>query len=484
MDAAPVVIIGAGPCGLATAAEFLRRGIRVRIFESSSGPAQGTRAIMLWPPAQAVLRDLEVLDSARALACRPERLDYFGGHGRLARIRLTTAQAPLVLPQSCTDALLEEAVHRAGGAVERGQRLVALTPADDAVDIVVRDEAGRDAHLRTPWLIGADGVHSTVRELLGIDFAGSDLPTRFALAEGKLTGARTPRAPSYYLTSQGGLVIAPLPNGCVRVAGSIHDGREATEQLVQDMLDTRGPGGLRMDDFQALTTFTSAERVVARMRSGRVLLMGDAAHTHSAVGGQGLNLGLQDVRNLAWKLAGVINGRLDEAVLDSYGPERLAAARQVIRSTGVVTRVALARPPWSGLRNAVLKGAERTRLATGWYAARVAGQRIRYPTTSLGCASGSRGTGLPAPEWAVAPAGHMPDRLLLVTSGPPDGRLPRAAEALARRHDSLVRHQHVPRRRPEFLLIRPDGYVAARGRSKEFPRTERLLAAITPATTS
>ncbi|SER62586.1 FAD-dependent monooxygenase [Streptomyces qinglanensis] len=471
------VVIGAGPCGLATAGQLLRRGVRVRIFEALPEPARGSRAIMLWPPAQAVLDDLEMLDAARGQAHTPGRLDYHGDTGRLVSVGLRARQAPLVLPQSRTDALLESAVRRSGGTVERDRRLVSLTQRDDTVEVVVRDGAGRHEQLCTRWLIGADGVHSTVRELLGVAFTGSALPTPFILAEGPLSGVRVPDVPAYYLTSRGGMVIAPLPKGRYRVAGSAVDGQEATAGFIQDILDTRGPGGLRMDDIETLTTFSSSERIAARMRSGRVLLVGDAAHTHSAVGGQGLNLGLQDVRNLAWKLAGVLGGTLDEAVLDTYEPERLAAARQIVKATGDVTRVALARPPWSGLRNAVLRIAERTPPAQSRYAATVAGQRIRYPTSALGRPAGFRRTGLPAPGWAAA-ATTAGDRFTLLTCGPSDGPLSIAAEALTRRYPALLSHHQLRRRRREFLLIRPDGYVAVRGRPKDLPRTERLLTAI------
>ncbi|MBE9499888.1 FAD-dependent monooxygenase [Streptomyces sp. GKU 257-1] len=318
-----------------------------------------------------------------------------------------------------------------------------------------------------------------MRELLGVAFTGSALPTPFILAEGPLTGVRVPDVPSYFLTSRGGMVIAPLPEGRYRVAGSAVEGQEATAGFIQDILDTRGPGGLRMDDIETLTTFSSSERIATRMRSGgRVLLVGDAAHTHSAVGGQGLNLGLQDVRNLSWKLAGVLGGTLDEAVLDTYEPERLAAARQIVKVTGDVTRVvALARPPWSGLRNAVLRIAERTPSAQSRYAATVAGQRIRYPTSALGRPAGFRRTGLPAPGWAAA-ATTAGDRFTLLTCGPSDGPLSIAAEALTRRYPALLSHHQLPRRHGEFLLIRPDGYVAVRGRPKDLPRAERLLTAI------
>ncbi|MET9862670.1 FAD-dependent monooxygenase [Streptomyces smyrnaeus] len=471
------VVIGAGPCGLATAAQLLRRGVRVRIFEASPEPSQGSRAIMLWPPAQAVLDDLDVLDAARGQALSPGRLDYHGDTGRLVSVRLHARQSPLILPQSRTDALLEAALRKAGGTVERGQQLVGLAPEADVVEIVVRDAAGRHERLRTQWLIGADGVRSTVRELLGIPFTGSALPTRFVLAEGPLTGARVPDAPSYYLTSRGGMVITPLPEGCFRVAGSASDDMEASARFVQDMLDTRGPGGLRMDEVRTLTTFTSSECIAERMRSGRVLLVGDAAHTHSAVGGQGLNLGLQDVRNLAWKLAGVLTGNLDEAILDTYGTERLAAARQIVKATGAVTRLALVRPPWNTVRNAALRLAERSGTAQNWYAATVAGQKIRYPATALGGPPDSRRTGLPAPDWA-APLALLRDRFTLLTSGPPGCGLSQAAEALARRHAALLGHRQLLRHRREFLLIRPDGYVAARGRHKDLPRIERLLVAL------
>jgi 2-polyprenyl-6-methoxyphenol hydroxylase-like FAD-dependent oxidoreductase len=488
-DAGPVVIVGAGPCGLAMAGELLRMGIGVRVLDDAGAkvstvdnraPDIGSRATMLWPSAQAVLGDLGVLPEIRTLAILPKALEYRADKAvLLARIALKPDEAPLLIPQSTTQAVLESAVQRLGGSIERGVRLTGISQTADRVDLVAVNASGDELRLSTPWLIGADGVHSTVRKELGITFNGSELAPRAIFAEGTLTGSKPGESVvlSYYVTSRGLLLIAPLPNGRIKISGPIGPDREVTAQLVQDLVDERGPGGLRVTDLTALTTFASAERIANRMRQGRCFLVGDAAHTHSALGGQGLNIGLQDARNLAWKLAGVLTGRLDPAILDTYEPERRAAAEYVIRFTGTTSRLALLKPPWNRLRTPVIRAALGPAFLRHRYVSILAGRRIRYPTLDLGCRSSTGPAGLPAPHWA-APAQDEPTRYTLVTTGKPDVWSAPAA-TLVRRHAPILGHRHVDRARAGFLLVRPDGYVALTGRATSLDEVDQLLTNIT-----
>lgn len=464
-----VLIIGAGPCGLMTACELRRRGVDVSIVEASPGAQRGTRAILLWSPSLRLFRDLGVLAEAERRGVTIAALSYHLSPGNTVRLPLSAPLAPLILPQEDTDALLDAELQRLGGKVEWGQTLVSLTQAGDEVVVGLRAADGTVSERRVDWLIGADGLRSKTRELLGIPFEGQRLDTTWLLAEGKITGDYERDAVHYFLGRQGVVLVAPLPGGRVRISGALPDGK-LDEGTAQRLLDERAGGTLKVASLDTNTTFISQERIAARMRQGRCFLVGDAAHTHSVVGGQGLNLGFGDARNLAWKLAGVLAGRLAPAVLDSYSVERRAAAEQVVRATTRMARQAVLGPVAAWLRNTLFAAAHRTGVLAKTLPPTLSGWKLTYPETLIGAGPNPRARFLPppggqSPDWAPAVSSYEREVFELVTIGPEQMAARDQAAGLAAKNGSIVTHRHVVADRQGFLLLRPDGFVAASGRT-------------------
>lgn len=491
----PVVIAGAGPCGLAAACELRKLGMPVRILDASADRVTGSRAIMLWPPALEVLDAIGLLEQVRERALRPKAYVLHLGSAAPTPIRIRSELAPLILPQDVTSGLLEDELARTGCEVERSVEVTEIKPGADSVTVRARRGDGSELTIEAGWLIGADGVHSTVRKQLDIDFVGMRYPNVVLLAEARLDGDLD-RYGIHITVRQagGGVLIAPLPDGNVRIATVIEDGTPLTAETVQRMLDERGPGGdLRVaGEPTMLTTFMNHERVAGSMRTGRCFLVGDAAHMNSVIGGQGLSVGFQDGHNLAWKLAGVAAGRLSPSVLASYDPERRAVAEQVIHLTGRMNRQTDLGPVATLGRNALLRVLGATGVLERTYIPMLAGRQVRYPDV-LGPdperASGAparRGRlprpGKPAPGWVPRAGQDSLGLFRLVTTGDEAGEVAAAARRLAARRPELVRHSHVRRpgrgSRDTFVLLRPDGFVALGGRADLGPATEFLDALV------
>jgi 2-polyprenyl-6-methoxyphenol hydroxylase-like FAD-dependent oxidoreductase len=352
-----VLIAGAGPVGLALAAELARYGVSVRIVEKAPQRTDRSKAIVIWS------RTLELMDR---MGCSQSFIDaglkvtaanIVAGVEKIALITLDGIASPhpyaLMLPQSDTERLLEQQLNACGAQLERSVELTQFTSTADEVVSTLRHADGREETLNSSWLIGCDGAHSVVRHQLGVEFTGSTMPSNWLLADLHLTGAPNPGDITVSWHTDGVLAIFPLSKDRFRViadVGGPSNNAESSEpnlgelslEEVQQVLDKRGPGGIKAFDPVWLAYFHISERKVSDYRVGRVFLVGDAAHIHSPAGGQGMNTGIQDACNLAWKLALVCHGTCaPEPLLGSYSIERSAVGDEVLKNAGRLTEVAV-----------------------------------------------------------------------------------------------------------------------------------------------
>jgi 2-polyprenyl-6-methoxyphenol hydroxylase-like FAD-dependent oxidoreductase len=414
-----VLVVGAGPVGLTLAAELVRHGVAVRIVDAAATRSDKSRALVLWP------RTLELLDAARAA-------DPFVAaglkitQGRLFNRSLPLATIPLdaidsayryalFIPQDETERLLEEHLQRLGVTVQRQVRLAGFVQDEDGVTATLQhgeDGTGRSESLRTEWLIGCDGAHSTVRHALDLPFSGKTEPSDWLLADVHVVGMQGPPAMRLHLHDEGVLVFFPMAGNRYRVVADLGPATgerppPPTLADVQTLLDRRGPGGLRPRDPVWLNNFRINERKVVDYRAGRVFLAGDAAHIHSPAGGQGMNTGMQDAVNLAWKLALVCREEATDGVLlDSYSVERSAVGEQVLRMAGLMTRAATLRNPIArAVRNTIVRLALRLDPLRRRFAARLSETDIRYARSPLNRIA----KGVPAFGARLRPGDRVPD---------------------------------------------------------------------------
>ena len=348
-----VLVAGAGPVGLTLALALRRQGVAVRIFDKSAARTGQSRALVIWP------RTLELLDIqgcaqhfvAAGIKARGARILTDGEELLHAHFDQANSAFPfaLMIPQSETERLLEELLADAGVQVERNVELLSFVDDGQRVRTRLCHVDGYQEDAIAAWLAACDGAHSTVRHALGLAFDGDTMESAWVLADVQIDGD----LPNDILTIgwQAAGVTAYFPMGGRRfrviaeTGTATADNSEPTLDQVQALIDERGPQGLRARDPAWLSRFGINERKVKDYRHGRVFLAGDAAHVHSPAGGQGMNTGMQDAFNLAWKLALVERGAAAESLLDSYSIERSAIGDQVLRSTGRMTRVAMLQNP-------------------------------------------------------------------------------------------------------------------------------------------
>ena len=498
-----VLICGAGPVGLAMAIELARYGLSVRIIDKAAEPSDKSKALVIWPRTLELLSRSGVAKSLIAAGFQVTAANITAGSETIAHIELNQVDSPypfaLMLPQSETERILTAHLNSLGVAIERNVELTSFVhSAEEVVSTLNLNAAQQTIHSK--WLIGCDGAHSIVRHQLGMHFIGDTLQSNWMLADVHLTHVPAPAEVTVAWHSAGALVIFPITQTRYRIIADIPETPASdqapqgkTEQTftlqdVQAVLDQRGPGGITASDPIWLAGFHINERKVADYRAGRVFLAGDAAHIHSPAGGQGMNTGIQDACNLAWKLALVHRRCGAEALLASYTPERSYVGEQVLKAAGRMTAAGILRGDLKqSIRNHIAQlvlGFAPVRHAAANALAELA---IGYPDSPLN-RPGSPPHGTPLagerapirPSESPAGAGSSPRFALYAQAGPDAAGLnaeisgtarPSCARALRRK-----RHLAGPARR----LRRPGRHPHPLGSSQRIPGQASAASLTTP----
>ncbi|HEY6278986.1 MAG TPA: FAD-dependent monooxygenase [Streptosporangiaceae bacterium] len=487
-----VLVVGAGPTGLVLAAELLARGISTRIIDKGDGIALEARAIGIHA------RTLEVLDMM-GLAER------FTEHGQVVRqLRFYSEGRCLVglefarcgsrfgfaldLPQNETERLLRARIAELGGVVEPRTELASLDSSSDAVTAVVRGPAGEPQTITAGYVVGCDGAHSKVRRELGLTFHGHPYPQDWLLADVLLDCDLREDAMHAFFRANGlPVIFFPMRGHRWRVTLPFAGSRPAqapTLAEIQELTSQRAPEPVTVSDPTWLANFHCHRRSADAYRRGRVLLAGDAVHIHSPAGGQGLNTGMLDAHNLAWKLALVASGRAPETLLDSYETERRPVAEEVIRLTHALVHYGtLTSPIKRRIRDITVPAFGRTAVIQRRAARRLSQVYVAYPADPA--ASSGRGRGGPRPgqrmpDIKVQADGAATTLHAVLRSRRPVLVIPAARAASVVDDAGLRPYQkdvnavirgagETPRMRNgaagPVILVRPDGYVAARGRA-------------------
>ena len=341
-----VIVVGAGPVGLVAACELARRGVGVRVIDKLAQPTDQSRAIAVHARSLDMFDRMGIVDELLGTGIKAIAMQMYAGGRKLFRVPFGEVDSAfpftLTTAQTETERVLGEHLQALGVTVERGAELIALSQDDDGVHLTLQ-KGGSTERVSTSWVIGADGAHSTVRRLVGTKLAGSFLGERFLLGDVDAEHSLDLNSMHTFLAPDGPVVVLPMRDGRMRFLAEVHDApgtplnMQPTLDELQEIVDRR-IGGIRVLRSHWLTSFEIHHARVPAYRWGRVFLAGDAAHIHSPAGGQGMNTGMQDVFNLAWKLAAVINGDAGDTLIDSYEVERAPVADGVITYTNRLTK--------------------------------------------------------------------------------------------------------------------------------------------------
>lgn len=494
-----VLIVGAGPTGLMLANQLARRGVRHLLIDRHAGAARETRALGVQARTLEIYQKLGIIARALELGKPGHGANLWAngvlkGHVPLgdAGREITPYPYILILGQDDNERIMGERLKTLGGAVQWNTELVALEQRADHVAATLKQPDGTTRTITAAWVAGCDGAHSAVRELNRIAFPGAPYEHVFFVADVEMTGTMVPDEVNVYLWKSGFHLFFPMRGeNHWRIVGIVPPELRGNDTLTFEAVvpSIRGEAGsaLAFKSCSWFSTYRIHHRAAAEFRKGRCFVLGDAAHIHSPVGAQGMNTGLQDAYNLAWKLALVVQGTADAALIDSYAAERMPVAQALLRSTDEGFKFAVSDSPFAGLM--------RTQVV-----ARLAGFAMKFRSVQLRAFRAVSQTGIQyrksplsdgtLPDDAPQAGDRFPWLQLMLRSGAPVEDLfatlddlhfhlfafgqPRSVDVpdfggLLAMHvvpddaanDAALARAKIPQ--PSFYLVRPDGYIGLCG---------------------
>lgn len=344
-----VLIAGAGPTGLAMAAEAARFGMRYRIIDKAPHGAQHSQALVVHARTLEQFERYELAQAAIASGRRLHRVRIYSDGKRILEASFDEVRSSypfvLFLPQTQTERLLREHVEALGGSIERQVVLETFAEREGAVECTLAHADGSRETITAAYLIGADGAHSTVRQLLHFPFQGDAEPYAFFLGDLKVDGDVPGDELAVHLHAGNVVFLGRLDDTHCRVIIAAHEANAQIQPQVEDFqraIDEAGVENLRVSEPRWMAAFRVSERRTPAYSRGRVFLAGDATNIHSPVGGQGMNTGIQDAANLMWKIALVESRRGRPLLLESYDRERKPVGDSLLLETAGALRAATA----------------------------------------------------------------------------------------------------------------------------------------------
>jgi 2-polyprenyl-6-methoxyphenol hydroxylase-like FAD-dependent oxidoreductase len=522
-DGRPVAIVGAGPTGVMLAIELARRGVGVRVLDKQLSRPTETRALGIHARTLEVMHQLGIVEEFLALGHRVDGVIFHLRGRRRAEVRFGGLDTPypflLTLSQEQTQRILDERLESLGVSVDRGVDVVDVRHETAGAQLVLAGPGGeREQTIHADWVVGCDGVHSIVRRRLGLSFDGEDYGQDWLMAEVMTDWPL--RSDRFHIFAHTGAVLAMFPLSSERwrlflaqVPNRGPERRAPDMEEIERLVAQRGPKGMRLTDPTLLAAFRCHLRSTTTMRSGRVLIAGDAAHAHSPAGGQGLNTGLHDAFNLGWKLALVARGQARPGLLDTYQAERVPIAAGVLALTdGLVRTFSMPSPRRRFVRDQILPIVMATPTAQRRYTNRLSQLSHSYragplappgarpsrrglaPGDRVPAVSGLRRDG--APVCTLDLLGAPSHTLLILAGTAADHEAVRAATERLALWNGLVRtiviseepldsqsvadpglraHRRYDALAGQLLLVRPDGHLASRAPLNRPDITERYL---------